>query len=414
MAVVDHITQTLPAAEGVYVQPLLVEYVKALLALLSHAPVVETLATYEAVAWTECMDFVLDIIEWHLNLNGSSATPSRGSPAPGTPLTFSLPTSTFPSTATSSSQRAASRVHQTVLHNLLECIQQLVSAANAPLLKRSEAVTSTVLQCIRMRSLGVSSVLHLGFSILNSIVQATQAEDIRHTNTLVAELLPVIRQWWQAKTTSQENALINSIQVEALRLLFNISPNVEHLIQLGDTIFAAELEELCDMLWNEYSHRDGRGQLHQDDITFATDQQHPHAFTLRTFSFRQYNMEGERRWAVIHILGLFEAILWRQSRSQSGPDQEDEEHPRKRRKVGIGSSRLQQKLQMPLGGTRLTALQLVPFFVSHVQMPSSEIAETLSSIISLVSHKNARHSAWAMIASARYVNDFFDPTWFSA
>lgn len=400
---IDHITQTLPAPEGGYVKPLLPGYIKALLALFSLPAVTELLGTYEATAWFECIDFVLEIVEWHLGSNGGSATPLRDSPAPGTPLAVSLPASTFRSTATSSSQRDGPGVHHAVLTNLLECIQLLVSATNAPIIKRSEAVTSTVLQCVRIRSLGLSPVLQLGFSILNSIVQVTQIEDIAHTNTLVIELLPVIHQWWQAKTTSQENALLNSIQVEALRLLLNISPNIEHLVLRADANFIAELEELCDRLWSEYSNRDVRGQLQQDDITYSVIPQHPHAFTLQIFSLRPYIIEAERRWAVLQVLGLFESMLWKQSQSQhSGDGADDEEHPRKRRRLRADVSRLRQNLQSPRESIQLTALQLLPFFVSHVQLPLNDVGEILSILSALVSHKSPKLAVWATVASARY------------
>ncbi|KAM0812499.1 hypothetical protein AB5N19_12490 [Seiridium cardinale] len=400
MAVVDHITQTLPAADEGYVPPLLLEYIRALLALLQHPSVVESLATYEADTWLDCTDFILQIVDWHLESNGGSATFSRDSPAPGTPQTFSLAVSTLRSTATSTSQRAGPGVHQNVLQNLLECVYLLVSAPNAPVLRRSTSITNTTLQCIRIRSLGLSSVSQLGFSILNCVVQATQTEDSRHTNALVGEVLPLIRLWWQAKTTSQENALLNSIQVEALKLLFQIHLNVEHLVQLGDVDFNGELEDLCDMLWNEYAHRDGRSQLQQDDLTFSTIPRHPHAFAVQLFALRPYNVEAERRWAVIHILALFEAMLWKKSRSKHDPSGEDDEHPRKRRRITTDSSRLRQKLQTPQDSLRMTALQLIPFFISHVQISLNDVTETLSTLTSLVSHKNTKLSVWATIASA--------------
>jgi serine-protein kinase ATM len=403
MAVIDHITQTLPAIEEGYVQPLLLEYVRALLALLSHPAVVELLATYDAAPWLDCIDFILGIVDWHLGLSVGSTTPLRDSPGPGTPPTFSLPLSTLRSTATSSSQRGSYGVHQNVLHNLLECVHLLISAPNSPLLKRSKNITSSALRCVRLYTLGLSAVLQIGFSILNVIVQAVQTEDTGHVKALVGELLPLIRHWWQAKTTSQENALLNSIQVEALKLLYNIHLYVEHLVQAGDGNVTTDLEGLCDMLWNEYSQRDPRGQLQQDDLSYSTVPHHPHAFTNSTFTLRPFNVEAERRWAVVHILAILEVILWKRSRSLQSVAVEDHEHPRKRRKTVAESSRMQQKLQIPRDNMRVAAIQLIPFFIPLVQMSSNDVAEILSTLISLVAHKNAKLSVWATIASARCV-----------
>lgn len=406
IAIIDHISQTLPtASEDGYVQPLLLDYVKALAALLAHPPNVETLITYEEKTWFDCVDFVVQIIDWQVQSGIPESTPSRDSPAPGATQNFSLALSTLRSTATST-QRSASRVQKSVLHHLLECIQSLVSAPNAPLLQRSETLVQTVLRCIELRSLGLSSILQLGFSILNTIFAALQTENPGFVNLLVGDLMLLIRQWWQAKTTSQDNALLNSIQVEVLKLLYNIHLNVEYMIRLGDIALLSELEDFCDMLWTEYSNRDPRAQLQHDDLTFSTVPRHPHAFQTPLFGIRPYNQEVERRWAVVHILALFEAVLWNQLNSQQVSQGEFEEQPRKKRRTTPGSSRLRQKLQMPHDGMQITALQIIPFFISETRTTSADVAEVLTLVGNLLSHKNTRLSTWAMTAAARLVQAF--------
>ncbi|KAI1867676.1 uncharacterized protein JN550_006817 [Neoarthrinium moseri] len=400
-ALVDHIIQTLPASGDGYVQPLLTDYIKTLVALFSYPANTEVVSTKGAYTWLDCVDFIIQLMEWQLESGAVDSNPSRDSPAPGTAQTSSsLALSTLRSTATSSAPRGSIRVQKNILNHLLECMYLLVSAANAPVLQRSKNITTVVLQCIRLRSLGLSSVLQLGFSILNLVLGTTHTEDTSQTSSLVGELLPLIRQWWQAKTTSQDNALLNSIQIEVLKVLVNIHLNVEHIIKLGDTHITAEIEDFCDMLWKEYSSRDPRAQLQQDDLSYSAIPQHAHALKTNIFSLRTYNLDAERRWAVVHILALFEGILWRQSKSKPAPSIEHDEQPRKRRRTAGMSSRLPQKLHMTSDNVQLTALQVIPFFVTNNQLPSEDISDLLSSLSSLVSHKNTKLAVWAMIAAA--------------
>jgi ataxia telangiectasia mutated family protein len=403
LAVIDHITQTLPGPDETLVEPLLQNYLKAFAALLGHSTNVELLATYEGEGWFSCVDFVLQTINQHLEAGLGDALQSRASPAPGTPQTFSMPVSTLRSQATTSTQRGGSRVQQSQLQQTLGCLYSLVSAPNAPILERSKAITAAVLQCLQIRYLGMTSVLQLSFSILNVVLTTSQTDDIDHTNSLIGELIPLIGYWWQAKTTSQDNALLNSIQVEVLKILFNTHLNIEHLIQLGDSSLVAEIENFCDVLWTEYSRRDDRAQLQQDDLTFSTVPQHAFSFKTHLFGLRPYNIEAERRWAVVHTLAILEGILWKQSQSRHVVREDGDEQPRKKRRTAAGSTRLRQKLQSPDHTVQFTALQVIPFFISNARMATSDIAETLASVSGLTGHKNAKLSAWSMLAAARFV-----------
>ncbi|KAI0128353.1 phosphatidylinositol 3 [Xylariales sp. AK1849] len=417
LAVVDHITQTLPGPEEDFVEPLRIEYIKALAALLGHSANVELLATYEAEGWYTCVDFIIQAIDHQLESGIAESTPSRASPAPGTSQPFSFAASTLRSTATSSTQRRSSRVQNNLLHHILDSLHSLVSAPNAPVRERSKIVTTTVLQCLKLRSLGMTAVLQLSFAVLNTVLTTIQTDDVEQTNSIVSDLIPLVSQCWQAKTTSQDNALLNSIQVEVLKMLFNVHLNIEYLVQLGDSRFVAEIEDFCDMLWSEYARRDDRAQLQQDDLTYSSVPQHAHSFKTPLFRLRLHNVEAERRWAIVHILALYEAILWKQSRSQHVSPEEQNEQPRKKRRTTTGSSRLRQKLQSPEPAVQFTALQIIPFFICNARLASSDLAEVLSLISNLTGHKNAKLSIWSMIAAASLTKatlaaqDTFLPAW---
>ncbi|KAF9877328.1 hypothetical protein CkaCkLH20_05028 [Colletotrichum karsti] len=75
LAVIDHITQTLPGPDE-YLEPLLKDYVKSLIALLSHQSNGEHLATLGAEGWLACVDFCTEAISRYLeNADRDSGSP---------------------------------------------------------------------------------------------------------------------------------------------------------------------------------------------------------------------------------------------------------------------------------------------------------------------------------------------------
>lgn len=399
LAVIDHITHTLLGPEDELVEPLTVGYFKALVALLSPQAKVESLATFEAEGWHTLIDFTLEIIELFVEAESKDSGHSRASPAPPA-QTFSLPTATPRPTGLSSTQRSSTYIQSSQLQDTLQCLLSLVSAANAPLSKLARDISATVLQVLKLRSAGHGTILQLAFAVLNELLAFAQTDDVALTNSLAVDIVPLIGYWCQAKTKAKEDALLSSVQVEMFKALYAIHMPIESLVRQGNKSLLIDIEELCDMFWSEYARREDRIQLQQDDLTYSTLPRHPHSFTTPLFSLRAHNVEAERRWAVLHCLSLLEAILWRASHSRQVLAEEDEEQPRKKRRTNTGSSRLRQKLGAP-EPVQFAALQVIPFFVSCVQIDSTDAVDMLLSLITLTAHKTEKLSVWALIAAAR-------------
>ncbi|KAK6950264.1 hypothetical protein Daesc_008590 [Daldinia eschscholtzii] len=386
LAVIDHITQTLPHSEDDLVPPLVQDYIKALAALLSHAANVELLATGGGEGWFTCVDFTVDVLTLYLAANDRDSILLRASPAPGsghsTPLTFSTPR---PGTA---SQRT-SRLSRSQLPDLLQCLLYLSSTPNAPLLQRSKEVSSVVIQVLQLRPLGISPLHQLAFALVNKLFVTSQTDDSDHANSLALDCLPLVSQWWQTKASSAHDALLNGVRVEMLKLLFNIHLQLEFLIKQGDKpSLLGDIETLAELLWSEYSRREERAQLQQDDLTYSTPH-HSTTFQVQSFSLRLFNIDGEKNWAVVHILALLERILWRAS-EQSQTTLADDEQPRKRRRTASGFSRLRQKLRSADHSIQYTALQITPFFVSNLKVNIDEMSELLSFLMSQITSKNSK------------------------
>lgn len=404
LAVVDHIIQTLPGPNEDLVQPLVQHYIKALLALLSHAPNVELLATYNSDGWYSCVDFTLQVIDHYGQAGELDSGPSRASPAPGTARTVSSTASTLASTP-SSTHRNGSRVYRSQIQDLAQCLSALVHASNAPLIDRIVEISSAVLQILQLHSWGISQLHQHAFSVLNALLVLTQTENTAQASSLAVDSIPLVSLWWQARSASEDDALLNGVRAEMLNVVYNSHLQLEVLVeQGGDTSVLEHIEALSDMLWTEYSRREDRAQLQQDDLTYSTPSQETTIFSLGMFSLRSFNVEAEKKWAVVQTIGILEGLLWRASSPPVVPSSEDDERPRKRHRVRPGSSRLRQKIRSIDRTIQHTALQIVPYFISGVKLEVDEVQDLLSILVSLTSHKNNKIANWALISCARLVS----------
>lgn len=407
LAVVDHITDTLPHSDDGLVPPLASDYIKALATLLGYGANVEILAAHNSDGWFTCVDFVVEMITHSAENDDRDVGVSRASPAPSVGPSMSLPMSTPRSL--SGSKRNNNRSSRGHLSDLMECLYCLVSAPNAPFLQRSQEISSVALQVLQLRYLGLSQLHQLAFAIINVVLAATQTDDINQASQLAVECLPLIIYWWQARAASKYDALLNVVRIEMLKLLYNIHLQLEFLARKnGEATLFEDIENLSEILWSEYSKRDDRAQLQQDDLAYVIDHRTINQFYTQSFALRPFNIEGERQWAVVEILAMLEGILWKRTRSlQNIPANDDGlEQPRKKQRKETEFSRLRYKLRAIDRSTQFTALQMIPFFVSDIDITTEEICDLLSILISLITSKNSKLSTWAMIACARLVHNY--------
>ncbi|KAK1999927.1 phosphatidylinositol 3 [Colletotrichum falcatum] len=398
LAVVDHITQSLPGpgtghADEAYVEPLLKDYVKALVALLSYQPNVEHLATSGADAWLACVEFCTEALDRYLeNADRDRDSSSRASPAPGT---ASMGFSTGRSTNTS--QGTPGRIHRGTVQDLLHCVYLLLLPPNAPLSQKSRDLSKTLTQVLQVRHLGLSQLIQLSFASINILLAGIQTDDISQASNLAKDLVPLISHWWQARTVSQDE-MLNSVRDEMLKTIFIIHLHLERLVCHGENeAVQKDIEDLVESLWLEYSRRNQRSQLQLDDLTFVSRLPDDY-FKVRLFGLRMHNRDGERRWALVQNIAILESMLWKSHR-HARPQSPDEQ-PRKKRRTQGPMTRLQEKLQSPSSAVQRISLQLVPFLLGLGTFSSRETGDIFSDITAFVGDKDPYVSSWAMLACA--------------
>ena len=402
LAVIDHITQVLPGPNDEYVAPLLQDYVKALAEVLARDAHVELLARKEGTPWEVCVDFFIDLATHVTPEEGDtfSLPLSRASPAPGT----AAPRSTGRSNSSTQSQRRATPVDGGPLRDALEGLNRLMGGANAPVLRRSAEVIHVVFRVLKVKQLSLGSVQTLCFSIINNIFAALQTEQLDEAVSLVKELVPLMAYWWRAEKVSQDE-LIRALRNEILKAIYITHAHLEYLAVPGnDETLRADLEDLADNFWQEYSRRSEAFRLQLVDLTFSISRLPTDSLRNPLFGLRPHNIEGESYWALVHNLAFIESIFLKASNSNQTDVQKREhaQQPRKRRRTQDHTSRLRRKLRSKDVGVRRTALQLMPFIITTHALDSDEISELLDELIALATNKDAITSSWALLAFARY------------
>lgn len=403
-AVIDHVTQTLPAPGGGegYVDPLLQDYIKSLVALLSHQANVEHMSTSSAETWLACVDFCLRCLSRHFESAGADSGP-RGSPAPGTSQTFSYAYSTGRSSV-NASQKHPGQLSRGTLQDLLHCLCLLVTPANAPLATRSQQICAALLRVLQLRQLGLSQITHHAFASLNVIMFSVGADDISLVRSLARDLVPLITHWWQGRSVSKDE-MLNSVRDEMLKTFFAIHLYLEQLVRTReDPSILADMEDLADILWTEYARRSDRAQLRLDDLALSGPGNY---FPLRSIGLRPHHHEAERKWAFVQNLALLERIISLakgSSPTAHSPTDDGEQSRKKRRTKSDSTGRLRIRLKSQ--STTVLALQLITFLLeldaSHEHPPA--ILELHSEVVSLIGGTaGAAAASWAMLACARYV-----------
>jgi ataxia telangiectasia mutated family protein len=407
LAIVDHITQVLPGPNSDdFVPPLFQDYIKALTEVLSRPAHVEILARKEGQPWELCVGFFLDVAQYLLPNEGdistlalARASPAlaRSSPAPGSGYSRSGGRST-PSTQ---SQRRAAPGEGGLLKDVLEGLYYLVIGGNAPLLRQYKDITPVVLRVLSLKQLSLGSLQTLAFAIINNVFTATHADDLEHASSVVQSILPLMSYWWRSEKVSQDE-VIRALRVEISRSIFLMHLHIEHLvINSSDENIRLDLEDLVENIWSEYSRRSEVFRLQMSDITFNLSSLPIYGLQLNIFGLRAHNVYGEGHWAVVQNLAFLEGIMVLPHSRTPADDAEQNEQPRKRRRIQQDMSRIWLKLKAVEVAVLRTALQLIPFLLADNSLSRDELVDLLPELVSLATDKNPVTASWALIASAR-------------
>lgn len=402
-AIVDHITETLPGRDQEYVEPLLQDYTKALVALLSHPANVEQLGALEGEGWLVCADFFADAIDRFAEVPDRDTLAfnafSRASPAPGT-----LPNSNSSGRSGSiPKQRTASQMSSKILETLIQGLLCLVAAPNAPLKLRASQLSQAAIRVLQLQHLGIGHLQQAAFASIRYIVQNVRGDDVTLVEGITREVLPLIGHWWHPRSSASQSESVNSMREEILRAVFALQLHIQALaLHSPHCGILDNIRDVLDSLWMEYSKRDERTRLQASDISFSFISNG--YFNEFIFGLSTHDTTSERRWAAIEVMALLESIYVSNATKLGNPGETGgDEHPRKKRRVGNRPDRIRDNLDSSDPGMKLTALQIIPFFLQATNAVSADdISDILSRLIQSITDKQVVVCSWAMIACARF------------
>lgn len=412
-AVIDHIMDTLPDRHDEFFEPLAPDYMQTLVVLFGSPVYVESLA-FQAFqipkenkpntnGWIVCMDFFIRRICHLLDNADDTSSPglvSRDSPGPRTARHSSV----APSSARSGLlyRHGSGQVQRNDLLAPLECLLSLVSASNAPCKMRHQEVSDVVLRILRLR-LKLDRLHRIAFAILNRILLQTAGEDVVLGLAQTRELVPLLSHWWQPRALDNDELLF-AVRDEILKTMHAIHLYLDSPLQDGSPVaLLSQVEDLLEnVIWGEYSQRNQRSRLRLDDLTFSSMAASTEHFSTRIFAIRPFSQDAERRWALIEVMSRLEYIVLRRTRNNSQRPTTEEEQPRKKQRIAGGSNRLHQKLLSFDVAIKLTAIQLIPFFLSISSTEEEELLSVVEDLMPMIGDKQGLLSSWAMIACARY------------
>ncbi|PSR78097.1 hypothetical protein BD289DRAFT_377079, partial [Coniella lustricola] len=404
-AVIDHILDTLPDRNGELYAPLAREYAQTLAVLLGYSAHVENLAISDASGWLACADFaitgILRLIEGSKSTSSATASSDRDSPAGS----FAPPPSVSnvdDRRLQAVSRRVSSMLLQSELPSLVECLSALMSASNAPYRERSKEIYDLVILLLRLRI--HSQRLHrMLFAILNGILLHSVGEGPETGRAIAADVVPLLRYCWQPRAIDNDEMLF-SVRDEMLKTMHGVQLYIDSLLQDGSSsTLLNDLEDLLDTLWAEYSRRSQQSRLRQEDLTFSSTRVPAGHFSTPLFAIRPLAQDAERRWAMVETMSCLEIVFLRHTRTTMQHPEDTEEQPRKRQRLSGGTIRVQQKMSSHDDSVQLTALQLLPFYLSASAISPEDWLHFVDNLIPMISDKQGFLSSWAMIACASFI-----------
>lgn len=405
-AVVDHIMDTLPNRDEEFFEPLAQDYVQTLVVIFGSPVFVESLSFHlfddpDANGWVLCVDFFVRRICHLLDSADTSmfGIVSRDSPAPGTARQSSVGPSSSRSRLLH--QHGSGQVQRNDLLAPLECLFSLVSAPNAPCNLRQQELSGIVMRILRLR-LKLDKLHKIALAILNEVFLQTAGKDVNLGLAQTRELVPLLSYWWQPRTLDNDELLF-AVRDEIMKIIHATHLYLDSLLWDDSSAgLLSQVEDLMDVLWGEYSQRNHRSRLRLDDLTFSSMRPMSQYFSTNTFAMRSFAQGAERRWALIEVMSRLECIFLRHSSDHSQRPATESEQPRKKLRVVGNSSRIHQVLRSSDVSSKLTALQLVPFFLPLSGPAEEEILSVLEDLVPMIGDKQGLLSSWAMIACARY------------
>lgn len=396
-ALVDHVIETLASGKDEWCEPLIADYVKCLRAIFHYRPHVEHFSRKE---WQSSIDFCIqDLLtsgdgessphsSFSSHLRSHYSTIDAGS-GRSTPIRISQ----------KSGARSAGRQIASTAEDLVDCINYLTLASNAPILSRADSLLTSLISSIQSNAIP-SNAYYAAFAALNTVLGKAGTDRLDLIRTFKYDVLNVIRQAWSSKPSLSKATLSKD---EMLITFMIIKPSLT--TQCDRTSSAddvASIESLFELLQYEYCKSREDDLLQIDDLILGDQDAEP-AMGISGMGPRYGSSRGETSWALLSTLSTLSVLLDRYAdcRRNSG---ELDEGPQKRPRPTKHIEDFLQRASGSKGSDKIFALQIMPFLLSEGAMLIEIFEDLFDRSSMLMQNDNAKVASWTMIALARQVS----------
>lgn len=407
-ALVEHIIQTLPTADGGYCEPLIADYFRALAALLEYKAHPEHFLGDD---WHEVVDFCLQaardfIRPSELNKPGLSNGGRflNGSRSNGD----SHSRSATPSTIGDYGRKSSNNISQCAADSQLKgsddqivlCLQHLASVPNAPVSDRADVVLATLVEMLQSYH-KVSSTQQAAFECINTIMSRIIAINIDLPLQTMKRVIPLLRRFWEPKEGA---ATLNDTLLAFLSYGDILLPRMISEDQTSD--YNATLQALVEVLRNDYCLRRRRGQLQLDDLILLdpcrlTSRQTP--LSTKTLQVQSDGLRAESPWCLISRSAAIIVTLENATIAREDPLDGDEAQDSKRQKLEHPMDDILHHVKGSLLPEKFYGLQMLVFIYDSLPFDKDTLQCHLDVLLPCLSESDGSIISWAMLAMTSYV-----------
>ncbi|KAK2744363.1 Serine/threonine-protein kinase tel1 [Myotisia sp. PD_48] len=385
IALVNHITDTLPVpGDGVW-ETLSNDYVKTLRTILQYPPHIEHLNTDSWIAivqfclrgiglMKESSDSQLSI-RTTLNVQNENVREGdRDSPFTGTP------------------QRTQhARLDSKSNSEEFElCIQLLVSCPNVAVLKVADQLLAGLTEYLSsLNPIGNSP--SAAFAALNVVLSKAITENVSLSRDIMRKIIPAIRHFWATKSVMLKEEMLTTLVVgkDILRGIYQ-SSFLESDAQL--------LQDLLDQMHHGYLRLPEREILQVDDLMFSlnpSSAQMGIGFVAPNIS----TTKAIQNWTTLSTIAYVSNIVDK-FYAQPRRDQVDHEQLAKKQHLSSRSDDIFREASHAIGMARICALQMLPFFLSEIDLDIETLSTILGQLTPALLDDNILIASWSAIAVA--------------
>lgn len=387
-ALVRHIIEALLTADGSFCEPLSLDYLKTLRALLDYNPHVEH---FDKALWTEVAGFCVESVAapdvWEENLI-NDGVPSR---------TQSTPFRTQASLLWKDAK--AGSIENVV--ELLGCLCSLVRAPNAPVSSQAKVILWRTLQFLKVCS-SVTAGHHSAIQTINSLLDYVTLNANSIISSMTLDILIVIKTLWPRTRTEQllaDEMLICLLHLQAYLKSIKKNKHAEK--------YVPEMEALLRVMQSEYcSHREEkRGHLELSDLglhSVRSPRFGTNPMQLSSCHLRRCNAKSERNWTELQCISFL--IDWLDSclsnSQQHHSDVDFHLAPSKRIRRMLKIEGLMEQMNTKSTLTRTCLVQISAFVLDHCSLDVRQSKTMLEQLLDSVSNSDAELASWSFFAIA--------------